>query len=157
MGLTKTQRQEVYDKCGGRCAYCGCELEKGWHVDHVQSIRRKYKTIRGYHRHKQSGAVVKKLPANWRATIEYVRGKTVPNGCMNPELDCVDNMLPACASCNINKHGDTLEVFRASIAGYLRSLNLRMVQYKVVKRYGLVEETGKEVVFYFEQLNQRLS
>ena len=24
--LTKAERQFVYDKCGGHCAYCGCEI-----------------------------------------------------------------------------------------------------------------------------------
>ena len=34
--LTKAQRQEVYDKCKGHCAYCGCELEfKDMQVDHL--------------------------------------------------------------------------------------------------------------------------
>ena len=34
--LTQAERQEVYDKCKGHCAYCGCELEyKDMQVDHV--------------------------------------------------------------------------------------------------------------------------
>lgn len=34
--LTKTERQQVYDKCNGHCAYCGCELTlKDMQVDHV--------------------------------------------------------------------------------------------------------------------------
>lgn len=31
----KINRQEVYDKFGGKCAYCGTDLTKGWHVDHI--------------------------------------------------------------------------------------------------------------------------
>ncbi len=34
--MTKTDRQKIFDKYGGKCAYCGCELQKGWHVDHVE-------------------------------------------------------------------------------------------------------------------------
>lgn len=35
--LTKIQRKIVYDKTGGRCAYCGCELEiNNFHVDYNQ-------------------------------------------------------------------------------------------------------------------------
>lgn len=38
--LTKTERKQIYDKTGGRCAYCGCEiLFKGFHVDHVYCLR----------------------------------------------------------------------------------------------------------------------
>lgn len=37
--LTKTERQAVYDKCGGHCAYCGCELAfKDMQADHVVSL-----------------------------------------------------------------------------------------------------------------------
>lgn len=38
--MTKTQRQSVFDKYNGRCAYCGCNLEKGWHVDHIEPVVR---------------------------------------------------------------------------------------------------------------------
>lgn len=34
--LTKAERLEVYNKCGGHCAYCGCDLQyKDMQVDHV--------------------------------------------------------------------------------------------------------------------------
>ena len=34
--LTKQQRQQVYNKYNGHCAYCGCELEyKDMQVDHL--------------------------------------------------------------------------------------------------------------------------
>jgi len=38
--MTKQGRQLVFDKYQGRCAYCGCELQKVWHVDHLEPIRR---------------------------------------------------------------------------------------------------------------------
>ncbi|MVM34585.1 hypothetical protein GO755_31440 [Spirosoma sp. HMF4905] len=25
------------DKFGDKCAYCGCELTKGWHIDEVEA------------------------------------------------------------------------------------------------------------------------
>lgn len=37
--LSKAERQAVYDKCNGHCAYCGCELVfKVMQVDHVVSL-----------------------------------------------------------------------------------------------------------------------
>ncbi len=30
---TKKQRELIFNKYGGKCAYCGCELAKGWHID----------------------------------------------------------------------------------------------------------------------------
>lgn len=38
--LTKEQRQQVYEKYNGHCAYCGCELEyKDMQVDHLIPLR----------------------------------------------------------------------------------------------------------------------
>lgn len=34
--LSKQERLQVYEKCNGRCAYCGCELPlKDMQVDHI--------------------------------------------------------------------------------------------------------------------------
>jgi 5-methylcytosine-specific restriction endonuclease McrA len=38
--MKKKDREIVFLKYNGKCAYCGCELVKGWHVDHIQAIRR---------------------------------------------------------------------------------------------------------------------
>lgn len=40
MKITKSEREAVKLKFGGRCAYCGCELNGKWHVDHVKAIYR---------------------------------------------------------------------------------------------------------------------
>lgn len=38
--LSKAERREVYDKCGGHCAYCGCELPfDKMQIDHVRPLR----------------------------------------------------------------------------------------------------------------------
>ncbi len=44
-----------------------------------------------------------------------------------------------------------LEDFRQLVAGFMKHLNERNTQYKIAKRYGLVTEQLKPVVFYFEQ------
>ena len=33
-------RNLIFNKYNGKCAYCGCELKKGWHVDHITPIKR---------------------------------------------------------------------------------------------------------------------
>lgn len=114
--MTKVERKLIYDKYGGKCAYCGCDLPKRWHADHIEPIRR-----------------------NGDGTS------------LHPERDVIENFNPSCPSCNINKHSDSLEGFRRNIQGYVNSLNSYSVQYQMAKRYGLVEETNKEVKFYFEQ------
>ena len=37
--MSKKERQLIFDKYGGRCAYCGCELNNKWQVDHAISKR----------------------------------------------------------------------------------------------------------------------
>ncbi|WP_303814070.1 HNH endonuclease [Selenomonas ruminantium] len=39
--LTQKERQLIYEKYQGHCAYCGCPLEfKEMQVDHIDSVRR---------------------------------------------------------------------------------------------------------------------
>ena len=40
--MKKQDRQEIFDKFSGKCAYCGCDLQKGWHVDHIEPIVRNW-------------------------------------------------------------------------------------------------------------------
>lgn len=32
----------IFKKFDGKCAYCGCELLKSWHVDHIEPIVRNW-------------------------------------------------------------------------------------------------------------------
>jgi 5-methylcytosine-specific restriction endonuclease McrA len=40
MKLSKTNRNILFQKFDGRCAYCGCKLGLRWHADHIQPIKR---------------------------------------------------------------------------------------------------------------------
>jgi len=133
MAVSKKQRQIIHDKFGGKCAYCGCELVKGWHVDEILPIRR-------------------------NIIYDYNKRKFVPDGtCMHPERLHIDNQYPACASCNINKHSMSLEDFRNSITGFMKHLNESSTQYKIAKRYGLIYETIKPIIFYFEEYEKTIN
>lgn len=121
------KRQAIWDKTGGKCFYCGCDLpEKGWHADHMEPIQRKLKS-------------------------DEKRGLYTTDDCHRPDRDNEANKVPACASCNINKHSLSVEGFRRLIEGFVRSLNARNTQYIVAKRYGLIQETSSPVVFWFER------
>lgn len=41
--MNKKDREIIFNKYNGRCAYCGVELIKGWHVDHIEPIVRNWK------------------------------------------------------------------------------------------------------------------
>ena len=40
--MTKKERELIFNKYNGKCAYCGCELKKGWHIDHIEPIVRNW-------------------------------------------------------------------------------------------------------------------
>lgn len=142
--VMKKERKLVFDKYGGKCAYCGCELVKGWHIDHIEPIGRREKWVLG-------GFVPDDTLESGR---RWVDPKRVPDGCDYPERDCIENKTPACASCNINKHEMGIEEFRKQIKGFMKHLNDLNTQFKIAKRYGLVTENDIEVKFYFETYGQ---
>lgn len=132
--MKKKDRELVFNKYGGKCAYCGTILKKGWHVDEPLPVRRNY--TEDYNTEKR----------------QWIRRIT---GAAHPERFHIDNQMPACASCNINKHAMSLEEFRKLIEGFMWHLNNINTQYKIAKRYGLVKEKIKPIVFYFETQNQQ--
>lgn len=135
--MNKKEREIVFKKFGGKCAYCGCELQKGWHSDHMEPIERKKKYVKGTF-------------VDIKTREKWVEGKWVNDGMKYPERDCLENKIPACASCNINKHGMSVDDFRKQIIGFMKHLNEVSTQYKIAKRFGLIEETGFGIEFYFE-------
>ena len=127
--MKKEIRLKVWHKYNGKCAYCGCELQKGWHVDELKPVKRNF--------------TYDKNKGTFKATGD----------CLHPERFNIDNQMPSCPSCNINKHSMSFEEFRNLITGFMKHLNNVNTQYKIAKRYGLVNETIKPIVFYFERVS----
>jgi 5-methylcytosine-specific restriction endonuclease McrA len=126
--MNKKERDIVYNKYDGKCAYCGCDLSKGWHVDHINPIRRN-ETDYGIERINR-----------YRAT-PIIRGENV-----------ISNYNPACRQCNIWKSTYSIEQFRNEVSEQINRLNSYSANYRNAKRFGLVEEIIKPVVFYFEKV-----
>lgn len=38
MNLSKNDRKEIHDMYNGKCAFCGCDLGKGWHVWDIEPV-----------------------------------------------------------------------------------------------------------------------
>ena len=111
--LTKAERKAVYNKTGGHCAYCGCDLKfEDMQVDHVVPL----------------------------------------NGWSNQGTDTLDNMLPACRSCNHYKSIMDIETFRSMVENMTAVLARDSVTYKNAVRFGLVIPNPHPVKFYFEKL-----
>lgn len=128
MKLTKAEREQVRMKFGGKCAYCGEPLSDRWHADHFEPVER---------------------------IIKYVSGKgAVQTGeCYRPERHRLDNMMPACPPCNIDKHSMSLEGWRRKLQDATNVLARNNPTYRHAKRFGLLQETGARVTFHFESPN----
>lgn len=79
---------------------------------------------------------------------DWLRSGAAPE---SPHNHRPDNMMPACARCNISKSSMSLEVWRSWLAGHVGSLNRNQPTYRIAKAFGLIEETGASVVFHFEK------
>lgn len=130
MALSKKVREQVWNKYNCRCAYCGEQIElKKMQVDHI-------------------------IPKS--DFIYHVKNKIwIPDFLkhLTPiDVDNIDNLNPACQVCNNWKRSHVLEVFRNELHEQIKRLNLYSSNYRIAKKYGLLEETLKPVVFYFEKI-----
>ena len=129
MVFKKEIREEIYNKYNGRCAYCGNEISiKEMQIDHVIPQRNFEMYIKNKY----------KIP-------EFLKHLTIY------DLNNNDNLLPACRVCNGWKSAYHLELFRSEIEEQTKRLNSRSANYRMAKKYGLIEEIKNPVVFYFEQ------
>lgn len=111
--LTKTEREEVYKKCKGHCAYCGIKIDyKDMQVDHVKPLR--------------------------------IGGE-----------DSIENMLPACRSCNHYKATLDVDGFRKYLSGIHKRLMRDSIAYQVAERFEIVKHKSDDVIFFFETLNTK--
>lgn len=115
MAIPKSVRIQVYNKCNGRCAYCGKELHGKFQVDHIKP------TFRGW------------------TDEEMARHKIGERG-----TDDIDNLLPACARCNKWKATWSIEQFRNEISLQIQRLNAFSSNYRLALDYGIISETPKE-------------
>ena len=119
----------VYNKCNGHCAYCGEQiLITEMHVDHVKALRRKNKYDRKTKKWERTGKV------------------------RCPQNDTIENMLPACAPCNLWKHSMTLEKFRKSVATQAEKLYKKSPGVRLLFRFGVLEYNDDPIKFYFETM-----
>lgn len=129
MALNKAQREQLRVKFDSRCAYCGEPLPKNWHADHLEPVQRVDKYVRG---------------------IGLVR----TNELEYPQRDTIENMMPACPPCNIDKHVMRLEDWRIKLQGACGVLSRNNPTYRHAVRFGLLAETQIKIVFHFEKLTQ---
>lgn len=123
---TKSQRAALLQKFGGRCAYCGQELGRRWHADHFEPVQR-------------------------QSAWDSQKKKLCPTGeCAAAEHDNLENLMPACPACNIDKSVLSLEEWRQKLLRATEVLARNSPTYRHAVRFGMVQETNARVMFYFE-------
>jgi len=66
------------------------------------------------------------------------------------ELNDIENLMPSCRVCNKWKSCHSVEHFRFEIQEQLKRLNEYSSNFRLAKKYGLVEEKPQSILFYFE-------
>jgi len=84
--------------------------------------------------------------------IEPKRRYKYSNG-LSSGSDEIYNLFPSCQSCNSSKSDLSVEDFRDRISDRIKRLNDYSTEYRIAKRFGLIEEMDKDIIFYFEKLN----
>jgi 5-methylcytosine-specific restriction endonuclease McrA len=118
----KIDRQQVYGKCDGHCAYCGIEITlKQMQVDHIQP--------------------------HWHTFTEQQASQAnIVKGSHD-----LDNLNPSCARCNKWKSTYSVEHFRKVVETSLERLERDTPNFRLARDYGLIEVIEKRVIFYFER------
>lgn len=68
--------------------------------------------------------------------------------------DNIDNLVPSCRQCNFYKSTNTIEQFRNNIETTLKRNLEKNFNYRMLKKYGIVKEEPKKVIFYFEEFKK---
>ena len=74
-----------------------------------------------------------------------------PDGWLSERgTDDISNLMPSCRACNFRKGMGTIEQFRKALEHGIPCCR-RDFTYRMMVRYGLVEEKPHSVIFYFEK------
>lgn len=125
-----TTRLSVYNKFNGKCAYCGCSINiSDMQVDHV--------VPKAFFEHHIKN----------RFRVPSFLSHLTLN-----DVDNADNLFPSCRVCNKWKSAHDLELFRSELQDQVNRLNKRSANYRIAKKYGMINETVYPVTFYFETI-----
>ena len=123
--MNKKTRDLIKSKYNNKCAYCGCDLQKGWHVDHIEPAF-----------HNWSDEDVDRF-------LKKGRGDNK-----------IENYNPSCPRCNRWKGTWSIDEFRREISLQLERLERDSAPFRMARDYGIIESKNIEVKFYFEKHNK---
>ena len=68
-----------------------------------------------------------------------------------PQNDTLENIVPACAPCNLFKSVFSVEEFRAEIQQQVHRARKTSVNFRTAERFGMIETSCKPIRFWFEK------
>ena len=68
------------------------------------------------------------------------------------DVHSIDNLMPACGSCNRYKSTMDLEIFRNELQKIPDRLKRDVSTYNIAVRFGMVQENREPIKFYFEKV-----
>ena len=70
------------------------------------------------------------------------------------DVHSIDNLMPACGSCNRYKATMDLETFRKQLQKIPDRLQRDVCTYNIALRYRMVQENREQIKFYFERVKE---
>lgn len=129
MAIKKEIRELVWKKQECKCGYCGIDIDyKEMQVDHIIP----------------QNEFITHIKNQWRIP-EFLKHLT------EADMNHYDNLMPSCRVCNKWKSTFTIDQFRKEVFEQVKRLNDYSTNYRMAKKYGLIEETVKPIFFYFER------
>ncbi|MGK0413231.1 MAG: 5-methylcytosine-specific restriction endonuclease McrA [Polaribacter sp.] len=126
--MSKIDREIVFNKYGGKCAYCGDSLKR-MQVDHIIPQRNFLDSIK----------------KNYDIPIFLKHLK-------EDDLNHIDNLNPSCATCNNFKDTFSLRMFRKELEKQVNRAKKYSRNFRFALKFNQITETPKKIVFYFERL-----
>jgi hypothetical protein len=129
--MNKKDREIIFNKYNGHCAYCGEIINfKDMQIDHI----------------------IPKHNFNMHISNKYKIPENL-NHLTLADINHIDNLNPTCRICNKWKSTYHIELFRSELSEQVKRLNKYSSNYRMAKKYGLIKEEIKPIVFYFEKQN----
>ena len=69
----------------------------------------------------------------------------------------IENYMPSCRQCNFYKSTGTIEQFRKNLKETMLKGLKKTFQYRLLVKYDLIRENDKEIKFYFEEHENRVT
>ena len=167
-----TRKEKVQAKYGGLCAYTGNPLGEDWQIDHVKSKHLFAKIVVdvAHYRDRKTGERISVTEMSsltnaglWQTfhDCEYIPPRQKPH----PDVNHIDNLLPALRIVNHYKRALDLEGFRK----YMKGFHTRLKRYKldaggwaakkqarymwdVADAFDISTDKPFKGIFYFEQI-----